>query len=198
VKTNSILLSALTAGSLLLTRSALGGEPATPATALEIRCAQARATVTAARLIEVPDKAARVVWSAPARDRGVVARQAVEAALTRHPTAVYATVKAVLTVAPEHVAPVMDAVIAATPNSIRTALRAVSEVSEDSLVAAVQVVGVKAPAQAQMAQSFAARRLGTAKLAALPWGSGSPSIVIQQVTVVTTPPIQRISNNYVY
>lgn len=192
MKFKSTLLAAVTAGSLITVGSLFAGD-VTPS-ALDVRIAQVRTTLTSTRLIEAPDKAARLVWQAPAKLRGEVAKAAIEAALTKHPTAVYATVKAVMTVAPEHVSSIMEGVIAVAPSNVRTALKAVSEVNEDGLLAAVQVVNDKAPAQAQVAQSFAARRQGNAKLAAGLFSSNGATSS-SSTTVVTLPP-PRVANNY--
>ena len=192
MKIQSTLFAAIAAGSLLASGSLFAGDAAS--TSVDVRTANARASMSSTRLIEAPDKAARLVWQAPAAQRAEVAKAVIETTLKKHPTAVYATVKAVMTVAPEHAAAVMEGVVSANPASVRTALKAISEVNEEALVAAVQVVNDKAPAQAQVAQSFASRRLGNAKTAA-PLFSTAGTTVVQQTTVSGTP-TPRVSNDY--
>jgi len=192
MKFKTAILATVAAGSLATVGSLFAGD-VTPSS-VDARIAEVRTSLTSTRLIEAPDKAARLVWQTPAKLRGDVAKAAVEAALTKHPTAVYATVKAVMTVAPEHVSSIMEGVIATAPNSVRTALKAISEVNDDALLAAVQVVNDKAPAQAQVAQSFAARRQGNAKLAAGLFSNNGASS--SSSTIVVTLPPPRVANSY--
>lgn len=168
---------------------------ATEATLDAGRCDTVRAAMASLKLAEIPHQAARWVRESESGQRGAVAKAAIEAALAKYPTAVYATVKAVVAVAPENVVSIMEAVVNVAPKHVKTAMRAIAENENASLTAAMAVVSEKAPAQLGAAQSVAGRRGGNAQLADGGTFSGTPAI-IQQTTTATTPPASKTSNNY--
>jgi len=198
MNTKSILLATMAAASLAAGAELRGADTdnLNSKSALETRLAIIRGKLDSTRLVEAPGVAARMVWETPEKLRGDAARAAVEATLSRYPTAVYSTVKSVLTVAPDHVVPVMEAVIAKSPKQLRAALRAIAEINEGALADAVQTISDKAPGDALMAKSFATRRTGSVKLAGPSLYSQNGSLTIQQTTSSSTPPPERNANDY--
>lgn len=85
------------------------------------------AAIGGSKLAEVPNRAARLVLSAPAIHREAVARLAVEQVLAKFPTATTATVRAVVAAAPEVAQPVLMVVQEKGPSQFRNALRVVGE-----------------------------------------------------------------------
>jgi len=76
MKFKTAILATVAAGSLATVGSLFAGD-VTPSS-VDARIAEVRTSLTSTRLIEAPDKAARLVWQTPAKLRGDVAKAAVD------------------------------------------------------------------------------------------------------------------------
>jgi hypothetical protein len=74
--------------------------------------AEIATAISSTKIVETPNRAARLVLAAARAERTEVARMVIEEVASTHPTAVTAAVRSVLTVAPEAVQGVLEAVAA--------------------------------------------------------------------------------------
>jgi hypothetical protein len=190
----AIVASTVAAASLF----AVDSLPVTASTEADARFAGVRQTMAALTLAEVPDQAASFVLHTDDAQRSQMVRAVLEGALTKYPSATFATVKAVLKVAPDQVKPIMESVFAVAPKQLNTALRAVLENDRASVDVALQVIGEVAPAQLSSAQAIVLRETNTGRLRRAsppPLFAGTP-VVVQQTTVAATAPPKRHPNDY--
>jgi hypothetical protein len=124
------------------------------ATLSETRVAQIHQSLSEAKLVEAPYRAAHLVMAAPKAERSSVTRTVVEEVLALHPTAVSATVRAILTVAPDEVVAVMEGVMEKTPKAYAPALAAIMEMNPGLMASAGSIVLVKLPGESSIVNTF--------------------------------------------
>ncbi len=180
MKTNSVksvVFAAVTGSMLALS----------PAFALsQSQTAAISKTILAAKVVDVSNKAAKLVAAASKESKTEVAVAAVTAAIKAHPSTVGTVIVSVLKVSPESTEAVVTAALDAAPQSALTILAAAAEGAPAYADKAVAVASVKMPTRAAAFEREVAvvkgRRAVEASAAAITGGTVSqePGVTVGQ------------------
>lgn len=142
MKTNSMksLAIAVVAGSLLATVSTFA------LSQTEIQTISQ--TLSAAKVVEVPSKAAKMVAGAAKESKIEVATAVVTSSIKAHPSTVGSVIVSVLRVAPEATESVVTAALEAAPQSALTIIAAAAEGAPAQSDKAIAIASAKMPTRA--------------------------------------------------